>query len=226
MTIDTANLKFYRSVAIDGGGIGTELMTSSLLNNEFDRITVLERQTGTIKYSKQFLKNDNADDWSNVKIYLPATTLNAPYTGISVCLAGSKSLLNTSATLSGTAIVTASGWFTTSSDLRLEIGQGELVFNSTDDTISDAVPVLSVASTYIVLESPYFGTVGGSSKQLSVGPAYLASFIYPRSTSALVSPAAISIPAGQAMGMWKRYTTVVNCPPFTNDWFTIAFEEV
>lgn len=221
---DPSLFEFYRSVATDGGGIGTELMVSSLMDNEFQKISTSDRANGIILYSKQFIKNTNPADWENVLVFFKSLTTKQPYTTITMCLSGSKSKLYDSVELSGTATVTASGYFETSVDLRPEIGVGEWVYNSTDDPVSFAIRVSEVTPTYIQLHLPYAGTMG-TAKKLSVAPATYSSYAYPTAKDhPLISPP-VTIPTGGAIAVWKRYEVVAGCPQYANDWFTIKLEE-
>lgn len=221
--IEVASLHFYRAASTLGGGIGTELMVSSVMGNEFDRVTASELAAGITKYSKQFLKNDNTSDWSGIVVYFSTLDITNKVL-VGMCLAGNKSRLDASVPLSGTATVTASGYITTSTDLRLEVGPGEVIFNSTDDTLADAVTIAVVAATYLTLRSPYLAT-WGSGKTLSVGPASQSYYVYPRSLTDSVCPPPISIPAGGAMGVWKRLIVSPGCAAFSNETFTLKFEE-
>ncbi|HQN90915.1 MAG TPA: hypothetical protein PK336_01425 [Methanoculleus sp.] len=223
--IDPALFEFYRAVATDGGGIGTSLMVSSTLNNEFDRISSNELLNGTTRYSKQFIKNLNASDWNGVVIYFEALTTRNPYTEISMCPSGSKSKLYDSVTLSGHATVTASGYFETSSDLRLELGAGEMVFNYTDDTVAFAGQVSEVTETHVILKYPYGGTLGAG-KVLAVAPATMSMYVYPKSQTGIVVYPPVTIPAGAAIAVWKKYRVIPGCPQYANDWFTLKIEEV
>jgi hypothetical protein len=225
MNIDANNLKFYAAAAATGGEIdGSHLQTSSTLGNEIGTILKAERESGTIKYVKQFLKNENADQWGPVKVYLSSLPKYMPDTVLAFTLAGSKSRSDTSVELSGTATFTATTLITTSTDLTGEVMAGESVFNSTDDAVSKCVPVLEVATTHIILASPYAGTTG-SDKTISVAPATMFQYIAPTTVDDTLSPT-VTVVAGGFVGTWKRYEVKENCPPFSNDSFSIMYEEI
>lgn len=225
MEIDTSLLKFYAPASTLGGEINlASLQTSSLVGNEISSISTLERSTGTMRYVKQFLRNESPDAFGLCKVYLSARTQYSPNTGIAFALSGSKSRLTTASALSGTAVITATGYITTSSDLRLEVACGERVFNSTDDLVTYSVEVSEVASTYIQLNAAYIGTIGAG-KTISVAPATMSTFISPVSADDPVSPS-VSIATLDSIGVWKRYEVFAGCPAFENDWFTLTFEEV
>lgn len=223
-SINLEQIQFYHSLTAEGGDIDTlHRQVSSVLNNEFTKITQAERQTGTIRYTKQFVRNENDMVWGPVKIYFESKTQMAPKTAVAFALTGTKSLLHSSATLSGDATVTATRYMLTSSDLREEIKPGELVYNSTDDGLDRAVKAIEVASTYIRTETTYIGTLG-TLKRLSVAPATMATFIAPITSEDTTTPTQLLNPL-EYFGVWKRYTVMDTCPPFSNDWFTILFED-
>lgn len=225
MSVDPSNLRFYAATMSTGGAIDlAHLQTSSVLGNEIATILKSEREIGAIKYVKQFLKNENADPWGPLKVYLSDLTLYIPDTGISFTLAGSKSRYDQPATLSGTAVFTATTLITTSADLTSEVMAGESVFNSTDDAATKCIPILEVASTHIVLSSAYAGTAG-SGKSISVAPATMFTFIAPTNADSALAPT-ITLLAGGVVGTWKRYEVKENCPPFANDAFSIMYEEI
>lgn len=224
MTIDVNSLKFYAAVATAGGSIDlSNEETSGVVGNEISKITSSERSTGTTRYVKQFLRNENGDVWAGVRVYLSARTQLSPKTDIAFALTGTKSMLESASTLSGTGTVTATGWISTTADLRQELFPGEMIYNSTNDTLQQAQRVESVGSSYIKLEAGYYGTLG-SGVGLSVAPATMALFISPVSIDDPVSPL-VDIQSMGICGVWKRYLVWDGCPQFTNDWFTLTFEE-
>ena len=223
-SVDPANLKFYRSLTKEGGAIDlSHLQTSGVLGNEISRISAAERSTGTIRYVKQFLRNENDMSWGPVSIYISSPPQYSPDTVLGFALTGSKSMLHTASVLSGTAIFTATGFITTSVDLQDEVKAGECIFNSSDDTPVRAVKITTVASTHLQLESAYIGTLG-SWKEISVAPATMSRFVAPVSSSDTLSPVETFTPY-RSVGMWKRYEVKMGTPPFANDWFTVRFEE-
>ncbi len=223
MSVDVSNLKFYASVSTLGGGPDlSRQQTSGQIGNEISKITVAERATGTTRYVKQFLRNENTDEWANIKVYLSSRTQYSPNTDISFALTGTKSMLETASVLSGSATFTATGWITTSMDLTQEVNVGEMVYNSSSDEISKARRISSMGASYIQLDAAYIGTLGSGS--ISVAPATTALFISPMYNDDPASPT-VTIPASGTCGVWKRYIVWDGCPQFTNDWFTLTFEE-
>lgn len=221
-SIALENIKFYHSLSSYGGDIDPlHLQVSSVIGNEIARITSNERQTGTVKYTKQYIRNENDMTWGPVCIYLSSRTQSSN-TQISFSMAGSKSMLTTSATLSGVAIVTATGFLTTTADLRGEVAAGECVYNN-EDGVAKAIAVREVASTYIQLDAAYIGTLG-SGKLLSVAPATMSRYIAPITSTDPLTPLA-TIGSMEYIGMWKRYEVYPLCPPFSNDWFVVKYEE-
>jgi hypothetical protein len=222
MTLDAANFKFYASVSTLGGGINlSSPQTTGVVGNEFSTITNAERATGTIKYRKQFIKNENAEDWTSVKVFFKYKTTNAPNTEVLFAISGSKSMLTTASTLSGSATVTATGYFFTSVDLRGEVATGEMAYNA-EDSLSKAVFIEEITSTYIRTRTPYTGATG-ESKQLMVAPATMANFIGPISKDDSTSPL-IDLLAGGTVAIWKSYLVWNGCPAYSNDAFTLQFE--
>lgn len=224
-TIDPALIKFYAAVASDGGGINlSALQTSSVVGNEISEITTAERTAGAYRYVKQFVLNENAGSFGPFKVYLSSQTQYSPNTNIAFAISGSKSRIQTASALSGTAVFTATGYITTSNDLRQEVASGEKIYNSTNDSALFGVEVLEVASNYIQLSAGYAGTYG-SGKAVSVCPATTLTFISPMSASDVVCPV-ITLEQAEALAIWKRYEVVGGCPQFENDWFTFNFEEI
>lgn len=222
MTLDPDYIGFYGSIDTDGGAIDpSKPQSSGVVGEEFSRISIAERQTGTIRYAKQFVKNDNDEDWEDVKPYIQYQTSLAPNTGAAFALTGSKSRLSTASALSGTATLTATGWIETSVDLREEVATGEMLFNATD-SVAKAVRISDMSDRWIQLEGAYTGTTG-SAVQLMVAPAITSQFISPTSVDSPSAPITIIL-ARKTRGIWKQYTVWDNCPPFSNDWFTVIFE--
>lgn len=222
MGIDTGNLVFYAAESADGGAIDlSSPQTSAVLGEEFSKVSIAERSTGTVRYAKQFILNSNGEDWTNVKVYLSSLTSLSPNTGAAFALTGSKSRLETASLLSGTATLTATGWVETSVDLREEVATGEQIFNGSD-LLSNAVRIADMSSTWIRLDGPYTGTVGDA-VELMVAPALTAQFISPTSADASSSPTT-HICAGRTRGIWKQYQVWETCPAFSNDTFAVTFE--
>lgn len=223
--LDMDNIKFYAAVSADGGDIDlSNEQTSGVVGNEISTISARDLSTGTVRYSKQFVRNENAVDWNGVRAYISPFTARFPNTSISISLAGTKSKLRESVELSGSATVTATGYFQTSADLSQEVRPGERVYNSDDDLASVAGVITSVAPSYIQIAPPYLGTTG-SGKQLSVAPATMNVFVDvtdPLSEVALH----IDVASSSYTGVWKKYTVGEGCPAFSNDWFSLVFEMV
>lgn len=223
-SVDPANIRFYASMYPSGGDIDpSKPQISAIIGNEISRISRAERKNGTIRYAKQFVRNENDMEWGPLNVYFSNLTQYSPNTSVSFALTGTKSTIDVCVELSGVATVTASGHFSTSVDLRNEVKAGEQIFNSSDDTISKATKIKEVASTYIQLERAYIGTLGAN-KTLSVCPATMSQFVAPTSHTDELSPE-ITIGIMEYVGMWKRYEVFEECPPFSNDWFTIVYEE-
>lgn len=224
-SIDPALIKFYAAVATDGGDINpSALQTSSVVGNEISEITTAERSTGTVRYVKQYIVNENSSSFGPFKVYLDSQSQYTPNTGVGFAITGSKSRSQTASTLTGTAVFTATGYLTTSSDLREEVAIGEKVYNSTDDSAVFGVEILEVASTYIQLSAGYAGTYG-SGKGISVCPASSLTYISPVSSSDPLCPI-LTLGQNEKVGIWKCYEVFMGCPQFENDWFTLIFEEI
>jgi len=83
MSIAAANIKFYQcqswlSGESHGGdidtGSGSGEITSGVDQNIFDDVTNLERVDGDTDYRKIYVRNENADTWESVKLWVDTFT--------------------------------------------------------------------------------------------------------------------------------------------------------
>ena len=80
MAIDPDELKWYQcdeweESATHGGVIDTTAtITDNTMNNVFDDVSDAERIAGDTDYRKIFFRNENADDYSNIKVWIGTNT--------------------------------------------------------------------------------------------------------------------------------------------------------
>ena len=80
MAIDPDELKWYQcdeweESATHGGVIDTTAtITDNTMNNVFDDVSDAERIAGDTDYRKIFFRNENADDYSNIKVWIETNT--------------------------------------------------------------------------------------------------------------------------------------------------------
>ena len=221
MTLDTDLLKFYgpsnwdSSLSNYGGDISlASLMTSSVSQNEFPNVTNAQRETGLIDYRKQFIRNENADSWVQVCVFLYPNTTSLDDT-IDICQAGSYSQLNAT-------VVLGSATFTTATIMQFQfpviraVRPGEKIYNiTTDPTGANArvISSVSVASTVTILTA--FGGATTGTNQIVIRPAIEFTYSAPATTTTALSVG--SITGNTYTGLWKRRTVNALASGITNN---------
>lgn len=229
MSIDVSKIKFYAPInstdpasAGYGGDVNTTAtQTSGTLNNEFDDVTNDERISGLVDYRKQFIRNENADSWEEVKVWVASNT-PAPDDTIDICQAGTLSLLGATALLGSGTYVESATIVTFASDILFAVRPGEWVYSVTyDGTILQSRQVATVSQYKVTLASA-FGSSTAGTDVIAVCPATMFTFSAPASKAdGLVIG---TIPATTAVGIWKRRTVTAGAAGYANDTFTVRWE--
>lgn len=231
MAISAALLKFYKSLTwtegdTHGGAIDTTgEIASGISQNIFDNISDAERISGVTDYRKIHFRNENTDGYNNVKAWIDTNT-PATNTDISILAAGSKSVQNQdSAALSGTFTFAASATVIASVDVSKEVRPGEKIFNSTNDTNTAAVKVISVSADglTITLASAYAGTTG-SGKAAKLAPITACTFLQPTSKADVNVLDLGSLGQNQSNAIWIKRTVSAGGDGYTDDTFTLKVE--
>ena len=90
--LDPNNIKWYRcSTWAEGPTHGGDIdlnaeITTATDQNIFDDVTDNERESGDIEYRKIYIRNENAETYSNVKLWIKTNT-PASNDSIAICLA-------------------------------------------------------------------------------------------------------------------------------------------
>lgn len=229
MAITEANLKYYRCAnwtenQSHGGAIdlANEIITDEM-NNVFDDVTNSERIAGMVDYRKVFFRNENEDEYTNTRCWINTNT-PALNTNIAVLAGGSRSRQGIdSDSLSGTfAFTNGSPTITATSNIRLECRPGEKIFNSTNDTNTNAVAIASISEDglTITLSANYTGT-SGSSKQAKIAPITSAIFVQPTSIDHANVLTLGNLNQGEAAAIWIKRTVTAGGDGYTNDQFIL-----
>lgn len=229
MTVLAENLKWYKCLTwaegtTHGGGVDTSsAITDNTSENIFDNVSDAERVDGDTEYRKIFLRNENADSYTLVKAWIDANT-PATNTHVTILAGGSKSQQSVdSAALSGTFTFTnGSATVTATNDISKECRPGEKIFNSTEDTNSNAVAIQSVSTDglTITLASNYGGT-GGSGKSAKIAPITSSTFVEPDSISHADALILGTLGENQSIAIWLKRVVTPAGDGYTNDSFTI-----
>lgn len=228
MGINTSLLKCYKPVnatdpASDGYGGDIDLtaeMTSDVINNEFDDVSSAERVSGLIDYRKQFLRNENADTWENIKVYISPNT-PATMDIIEICQAGTLSVLGATVLL-GTATYESATVLVFESDVTYAVSPGEWVYSVMNDSAISAAATVASVSGFNVTLSASFGSSTTGEDVIGVCPATMFSYSAPSSIGdgLLVG----SVASNQCRGVWKRRTVDADATGQSNNSFTTVWE--
>ena len=226
MAITAANLKFYQSAvwsdaAANGGAINTGAeITSGASQNIFPNITDAERTTGVTKYKKIYLRNENADAYNNVHAWIQANTPDAQ-TAVSIVAGGLTSTQgNDTAVATLTFTFAASDQVIASADCHNALAEGEMIWNSTDDTNTQkrAISTISADGITITLASAYAGTAGAA-KAATVQKITDSTFVAAVNEAAGVHLGSLIQNASRAV--WIKLVVDASSDGYTDDTFTI-----
>jgi hypothetical protein len=228
VTLVRDNLKWYRSIeytegASHGGAIDTSsLIVSASAENIFDNVSDDERESGDVEYRKIYLRNENTDDYANIKGFISQLTTEEN-TEIEILAGGSTSLQGEdSAALSGTFTFAASTEVICSVDISKECRPGEKIFNSTDDTntAAKAISAISADGLTITLASAYAGTAG-SSKAAKIAPITGCTFVSPLSAGSGDALVLGTLGENESIAVWIKRTVTAAGDGSNSDSFKI-----
>jgi Cdc6-like AAA superfamily ATPase len=225
MAITAANLKFYQSAtwsdaAGNGGDISANEITTATSQNIFPNITDAERGTGITKYKKIFLKNLNADAYNNVHAWIQANTPDTQ-TAVSIVAGGKTSTQGTdTAVATLTFTFAATDQVIASADCHNALAEGELIWNSTDDTNSkkQAISTISANGLTITLAGSYAGTTGAG-KTATVQKISDSTFVAAVNEAAGVHLG--SLLENEYRAIWIKLVVDASSDGYTDDTFTI-----
>lgn len=211
----------------DHGGdidLAHEISMSKIVNNIFDDVADSERVSGDTEYRKIFVRNENLQNWADVKAWIDQFTLSAD-DEITILAGGSKSKTSTPVAATGTATFAASTAVVGSGTKFLtELAVGEKVYNATDDTEGDGVAIASIESdTALTLTGAYGGTVGAA-KTLNVAGIDQSTFVSPSSKTHGDVLGFGDISKNEYKGIWIKRIVNAAASGYTNNQFALKLE--
>jgi len=221
--ISSANLKWYQCTtwaqgATHGGGIGTTVVPSSGVNNQFPNVTDDQRVAGLVDYRKIYFRNENASGYTNAKAWIAANT-PALNDEISILLGGTKSQTSTPVALTQTSMAFAASTAVVGigTSFLTELAVGEKIYNGTDDTAAAAKAIASITDdTHLTLASAYAGTVNAATQGYVAG-IDSCTFVQP----ATVGDAAVlilgTLVQNASRAIWIKRVVTANVPDGYND---------
>jgi len=230
--ISADSIKWYQCATwteggAHGGAIDTgDEITSGATNALFDNVSNAERVSGDTEYRKVFIRNENAGDWPDPLGWIESQT-PATNSAISILQGGSRSLQEQdSTTLSGTFTFAASTTVLATNDVSLEVRPGEKIFNSTNDSNTNAkvVSAVSADGKTITLAEAYDGTAG-ESKAAKLAPITGCTFVAPDSSihaDVLVLP---TLAQNESVGIWVKRVISAAGAGYTGDTYEIQVEQ-
>lgn len=229
MAFDVALLKFYPPVnasdpASDdyGGGPDTvATQASGVLNNEFSNVTNEQRVAGLVDYRKQFLRNENSESMTDVRVWISSNT-PSPDDTITICQAGTLSKLGATVDLATATYYESATVLSFETDQQFRVRPGEWVYSVTyDPTMASARCVASVATNTVTLTAS-FGSATTGEDVIAICPATMFTFSDPASKEGAKYVGVI--PATTAVGVWKCRTVDAGAEGYIGNTFTIKWE--
>lgn len=229
MSIDINKIKFYAPVDSDypddgwygGEADTTATQTSGVINNEFGDVTNEERISGLIDYRKQFIVNENVDEWEDVVVWISENTI-CPDDAIDICQAGSLSRIGDVEYLGVASYLESATILVFESDVNWDIRPGEWVYSYTfDANMERPREVVSVSQETVVISSA-FETPTNQEDVIFVCPATMFTYTRPESKDDALKVGTLT--ASTAAGVWKRRTINPNASGYSNNSFTIRWE--
>jgi len=207
-----------------GGGMDTgSPIASATLENIFDNVNDAERVAGVTDYRKIFLRNENQDTYPGCLGWMDSNT-PLETTHITMIAGGSKSKQSVdSDALSGTFTFTnGSATVTASTDISKECRPGERIFNSTEDTNTNAVAIASISSNglTITLVENYTGT-GGAGKDAKIAPITSCTFVNPTAKGHEDALILGNLPENAGIAIWLKRVVTPEGAGSSTDPFTI-----
>ena len=211
----------------DHGGdidLAHEVSIEKIINNIFDDVADSERVSGDTEYRKVFVRNENLQNWADVKCWIDQFTLAAD-DEITILAGGSKSKTSTPIALTGTATF-ASSTAVVGADSKFltELAVGEKIYNATDDAEGDGVAIASIESdTALTLASSYAGTAGAA-KTANVAGIDQCTFVSPSSKTHGDVLAFSDISKNESKAIWIKRVVDAAAAGYTNNQFALKFE--
>lgn len=230
--ITTGNIKWYQCTtwtegSTHGGAIDTgNEITSGSDQCVFDDVSSAERVAGDTEYRKIFIRNENVGEFPSPLGWISSNT-PATNSTITILQGGSKSVQGgDSAALSGTFTFAASTTVTATNDVSLEVRPGELIFNSTNDTNSDAkvVSAVSADGLTITLAEAYAGTTG-SSKEAKLAAITGATFVAPDANDHADVLTFPTLAQNESVAVWIKRVISAAGDGYTEDTWTVSVEQ-
>ncbi len=211
----------------DHGGdidLAHEISMDKIINNIFDDVADSERVSGDTEYRKIFVRNENLQNWADVKGWIDQFTLAAD-DEIIILAGGSKSKTSTPVALTGTATF-ASSTAVTGADTKFttELAVGEKIYNATDDTEGAGVAIASIESdTALTLASSYAGTAGAG-KTANIAGIDQCTFVSPSSKTHGDVLSFGDISKNESKGIWIKRVVDAAASGYTNNQFALKLE--
>ena len=211
----------------DHGGdidLAHEISMDKIVNNIFDDVADSERVSGDTEYRKIFVRNENLQNWADVKCWIEQFTL-AEDDEITILAGGSKSKTSTPIALTGTVEFAASTAIVgTGTAFTTELAVGELIYNATDDAESDAKAIASIEDdTHLTLSVAYAGTAGAG-KTCSVAGIDQCTFVSPSSKTHGDVLSFGDISKNEAGGVWIKRVVDASASGYNNNQFALKLE--
>lgn len=211
----------------DHGGdidLAHEISMDKIINNIFDDVADSERVSGDTEYRKIFVRNENLQNWADVKAWIDQFTLSAD-DEITIVSGGSKSKTSTPIACTGTATFAASTAVVgVGTKFTTELAVGELIYNATDDAEGDGVAIASIESdTGLTLASSYGGTAGAT-KTVNVAGIDQSTFVSPSSKTHGDVLSFGDISKNEYKGIWIKRVVDAAASGYTNNQFALKLE--
>lgn len=228
MSVKASLIKFFQCAtwaegAAHGGGIGAVEISSGAINNIFDDISDAERVAGDVDYRKVYVKNENADTWAAVKLWISLFTVSED-DEIYILRGGIKSTESTPISLTGTVTFATKQVVGVGTSFLSELASGEKIYNSSDDAEGDGVEISSITDdTTLTLLSSYGGTQG-SGKNYSITGIDQCSFVSPDSKGHSDIVSCGSLEQSEYAGVWIKRVVNAAAAGRSNNEFKLKFE--
>jgi hypothetical protein len=211
----------------DHGGdidLAHEISMDKIINNIFDDVADSERVSGDTEYRKIFVRNENLQNWADVKAWIEQFTLSSD-DEVSILSGGSKSKTSTVIACTGTATWAASTAVVGSGTKFLtELAVGEKIYNATDDAEGDGVAIASIESdTALTLAGAYGGTAGAT-KTVNVAGIDQSTFVSPSSKTHGDVLLFGDISKNESKGIWIKRVVDAAAAGYTNNQFALKLE--
>ena len=211
----------------DHGGdidLAHEISMDKIINNIFDDVADSERVSGDTEYRKIFVRNENLQNWADVKAWIEQFTLSAD-DEITILAGGSKSKTSTPVAATGTATFAASTAVVgVGTKFTTELAVGELIYNATDDAEGDGVAIASIESdTALTLGSSYAGTAGAT-KIVNVAGIDQSTFVSPDAKGHGDVLSFGDISKNEYKGIWIKRVVDAAASGYTNNQFALKLE--